>query len=244
MNRFPPALGKNLSRARLRWAFVGLGVMLLSTLGALSAMAQRRLTEAQREREEMVASRIFDEMEREISAFLDLEADRPPYLSLGRTNPETWAPFVVGYFSGAESSQPTFARVVVAEGKTSEHQRRMTWALERASKTWSASSPASPGERPSEAFTKPHQSTNDQGRYQIHEATQDSEKHEHLEPPPKQAKDVLLEKRAPSPSETKPSSDRAIIDSLNRAPERRKSRASAPSEAEASDPFSDYSRAY
>lgn len=252
MIRSRPALFKKLSRARLRWAFVGLGVVLLSALLALSTLAHQRLKEAQREREEMVASRIFDEMEREISAFLDLETDRPPYLSLARTNPETWAPFVVGYFSGAEPSGPAFARVVVAEGKTSEHRRRMTWALERASEAWTASGaagPASPGDSPP---------ANEHKGYQIDEASKallqnaPLNEEKRLEeparpaPPPKRAKEVLLEKRAPSPSEAKPSSDREIIDSLNRAPERRKSRASTPSkaEAEASDPFSDYSRAY
>lgn len=236
MNRFPPPHGRKLSRTRLRLAFVGLGVLLLSTLGVLSSMAHQRLEEAQREREEMVASRIFDEMEREISAFLDLESDRPPYTSLGRTNPETWAPFVVGYFSGAHPSQTSFARVVVAEGKTSEHQRRMIWALERASETWTSStagqsSPVENRNQPPQTLT--YEPARELTRNALTEKT-----------PAPQAKDVLLEKQTPPQSEGKPSSDREIIESLNRAPERRKTRSVAPSKAEASDPFSDYSRAY
>lgn len=238
MSRFPSSLGRKFSRARLAWAFIGLGVLLLGTLGTLSIMAHQRLTEARHEREEMVASRIFDEMEREISAFLDLEYERPHYSALLQTNPETWAPFVVGYFSGAGINRTDFARVVVAEGRTSEHRRRMNWALERASETWASSSaPATgtPKGSASSPFAEPPT---------VYQVAPTPERHSLPQETLPQSKDLKVEKPAPAASGSKPSSDREIIESLNRAPERRKSSASPPSKAEANDPFSDYSRAY
>jgi hypothetical protein len=56
--------------------------------------AQRRL------RHEIVAERIFDEMERELTALLATESARPSdAYSASSTRVEHWAPFVVGYFT-------------------------------------------------------------------------------------------------------------------------------------------------
>jgi hypothetical protein len=200
----------------------------------VAGIAKQRLEEARKEREAMVASRIFDEMEREVSAFLELENDRPPYALLGETDPETWAPFVVGYFSGARSDSPKYARIVAAEGNTSENKRRLNWALEKAKNEFHSSGgqiEAPPSLAPREPSLTP------------------SAVPQLLKAPPQnelqtQRGAVLTEERAPAPPATKPSSDREIIESLNRAPERRKSKSSAPAESKADDPFGDYLRSY
>ena len=111
-----PGFGGKVSRSRLRIAFIAVGTLLLGALGFLAHLASERLEEARADREHMVASRVFDEMEREVSAFLESEADRPPYSDLQATNPENWAPFVVGYFARARTDVAGSGEVVVAEG--------------------------------------------------------------------------------------------------------------------------------
>lgn len=228
-------LGGGLSLRRLRLAFVGLGVTLLAILGALAGIAEERLKDAQKEREEMVSSRIFDEMEREISAFLDLENDRPNYTELGQTNPETWAPFVVGYFSGARAGSPSSAQIVVAERNSAEDQRRISWALTRASDNFGASIDPSPPAPQRAAPSAPPRAL------PLPSLPQNT-----LDPAPagRAEEGSVKNEVAPSPPASKPSSDREIIESLNRAPERRKTKSSSQSNSGAEDPFSDYSRSY
>src|SRR6478609_11051406 len=112
------------SLQQLRWAFMSLGVILIGAVLSLTYAMHKRLIAAERDREEMVALRVFDELEREINAFLETENQREPYQSLEHTNPELWAPFMVGYFKlNAEEE------FIAADGPTSENRRRMTWSL-------------------------------------------------------------------------------------------------------------------
>jgi hypothetical protein len=85
---------------RLRLGFLALGVLLLVPLALLLREAESRL-EAQRQlRHQIVAERVFDEMERELGLLLASERERPSaaYDAPPRAQ-SAWAPFVVGYFT-------------------------------------------------------------------------------------------------------------------------------------------------
>ena len=85
---------------RLRIAFLLLGAALLLPLALLLRSVDSRLEAQRRLRHELVAERIFDEMEGELTALLSREEGRPSdaYVGVG-TRVENWAPFVVGYFT-------------------------------------------------------------------------------------------------------------------------------------------------
>lgn len=232
-------LSGGLSLRRLRWAFAGLGVILLAILGTLTGVAEQRLEESQKEREEMVASRIFDEMEREISAFLELENERPHYAELGQTNPETWAPFVVGYFSGARAGSASSAQVVVAERNSEEDQRRINWALTQAGDNLGANIDLSP-KAPSLAPPQVSPSAPSRGIQMpspVPSAVAPS-------PAGRPAEEGAKTDVTAPVTQSKSASDREIIESLNRAPERRKSKSGSQNNSNSEDPFSDYSRSY
>lgn len=76
-----------------------LGAALLLPLFLLLREAEARFEFQRRLRHEIVAERVFDEMERELTALLEHERTRP---SSAYDNPRTrvdrWSPFVVGYF--------------------------------------------------------------------------------------------------------------------------------------------------
>jgi hypothetical protein len=77
-----------------------LGAALLLPLGWLLRSVDARLEAQRRLRHELVAERIFDEMEGELSALLAREDARPSAAyAATSTRVENWAPFVVGYFT-------------------------------------------------------------------------------------------------------------------------------------------------
>jgi hypothetical protein len=85
---------------RLRLGFVLLGALLLSPLLFVLRAAEDRLEEQRKLRHEIVAERIFDEMERELSTLLANEAGRSSDAYDARdTQVDSWSPFVVGYFT-------------------------------------------------------------------------------------------------------------------------------------------------
>jgi hypothetical protein len=85
---------------RLRLAFIGLGIALLLPLGLLVRSAAQRLEEQRKLKHQVVAERIFDEMERELAALLEHERARPTSAyGTTQTRVESWDPFVVGYFT-------------------------------------------------------------------------------------------------------------------------------------------------
>jgi hypothetical protein len=89
----------NTALKRLRIGFLLLGVLLLSPLVFVLRAAEARLEQQRRLRHEIVAERIFDEMERELSTLLESERFRPSSAySAANTNVGSWSPFVVGYF--------------------------------------------------------------------------------------------------------------------------------------------------
>ena len=83
---------------RLRLAFVALGAVLLAPLGFLLNAVDDRIQAQRRLRHEVVAERIFDELERELTAVLETESTRPSAAYGEPTRVEAWAPFVLGYF--------------------------------------------------------------------------------------------------------------------------------------------------
>lgn len=226
------AVPAQLSLVQVRVGFLLLGVALLTSLLVLSLLAARRLEEASRDREAMVASRVFDELEREVSTFLDEESERPPYQNLANTDPQAWAPFVVGYFkqNGLQVDH------VAADGATSENHRRILWAIAEAAPTTSAGTqnnsdlPAGGGPR----------GENEQGL--------DVGFNSKVPPVPKVAPgERPVAGSAPAfapPEQKKEASGSEIIESLNRAPVRRKQGA-APADKNAEvDQFSDYAERF
>jgi signal transduction histidine kinase len=85
--------------AKLRLSFCGLGAALSLAVAGLLSSALARLEEQRSLRQQMVAERVFDETEREISSLLQHEAERDgsAYDAVD-TDPERWSPFVVGYY--------------------------------------------------------------------------------------------------------------------------------------------------
>jgi hypothetical protein len=83
---------------RLRLGFVALGFLLLTPLGLLLNAVDDRIQAQRRLRHDVVAERIFDELERELTALLESESKRPSAAYGETTRIEAWAPFVVGYF--------------------------------------------------------------------------------------------------------------------------------------------------
>ncbi len=97
---------------KLRLAFLGLGAALLLTVFGLLDSALSRLEEQRLFRHRMVAERVFDEAERELSSLLQHEAERPDAAyDAVQTDPGRWGRFVVGYYRREPAVQ------VVAEGR-------------------------------------------------------------------------------------------------------------------------------
>jgi hypothetical protein len=124
--------GRTLTRLRL--AFIALGVVLLLPLALLVRSASERLEEQRKLKHEVVAERIFDEMERELVALLERERARSSdAYAATNTRPESWAPFVVGYFVHDAGG----TRVTASELLTDERQRTVASAAELAWAQWS-----------------------------------------------------------------------------------------------------------
>jgi hypothetical protein len=126
---------------QLRVAFVALCVALLLPLLLLVRAASARLEEQRRLKHEVVAERIFDEMERELAALLERERARPSgAYAATNTRPQSWAPFVVGYFV-----HDATAAQITAEGQLGA-QRAQSVALAAASawQAWGAAHPPLP----------------------------------------------------------------------------------------------------
>lgn len=84
---------------KLGAAFTALGIALVLTVLGLLHSAVSRLDDQRRLRHRMVAERVFDEAEREISSLLQHEAERPSAAyDAEDTDPARWSPFVLGYY--------------------------------------------------------------------------------------------------------------------------------------------------
>jgi len=89
-----------LSIARVRFAFGSLLCMLLGGVLLLLDTALDRLERERVMRHEVVAARVFDELERELNAHLERESARPSSVyDAPSSQVERWAPYVVGYFT-------------------------------------------------------------------------------------------------------------------------------------------------
>jgi hypothetical protein len=123
--------GRTLTRLRL--AFVALGVVLLLPLALLVRSAAERLEEQRKLKHEVVAERIFDEMERELVALLERERARSSdAYAATNTRPETWAPFMVGYFVHDGAG----ARVTAADLLSDEREQAVASAAQLAWAQW------------------------------------------------------------------------------------------------------------
>jgi len=118
---------------RLRFAFVALGLALLVPLALLLRSAAGRLEEQRRLKHEVVAERIFDEMERELVALVEHERERPSgAYAATNTSARSWAPFVVGYFTYDAGGPKITARTQL----TAERATLVSSAANRSWQSW------------------------------------------------------------------------------------------------------------
>jgi hypothetical protein len=110
--------------AMLRVTFVGLAVLLLVPLGFLHRVVRDRVDEQKRLRHQVVAERIFDELERELTRLLEKESARPTEAYDLATDSDTWAPFVVGYFTSDVRGRRLVTRSSLAEER---HRELEAW---------------------------------------------------------------------------------------------------------------------
>jgi hypothetical protein len=103
---------------RLRLAFFALGAVLLTPLAFLLVAIEGRVEAQRRLRHEVVAERIFDELERELTAVIEAESARPSAAYDEPTRSETWAPFVVGYFKVGAAGLELLARDQLDSART------------------------------------------------------------------------------------------------------------------------------
>ena len=139
--------GRTLNRMRL--AFVGLGVALLLPLLLLVRSAAERLEEQRKLKHQVVAERIFDEMERELATLLEHERARPSdAYAAAQTRVQNWDPFVVGYFTHDHGGPQVTARVQL----TAERAQRVADAARSA---WQEGHQQAPAPSPAEAAPSP-----------------------------------------------------------------------------------------
>lgn len=133
---------------RLRIAFLLLGAALLLPLGWLLRSVDARLEAQRRLRHELVAERIFDEMERELTGLLQRENARPSAAyEDAETRVENWAPFVVGYFRRDAHS----AQIVAKSQLARERLVRLEAALSIRNAGWHPTAASASESAPSEA---------------------------------------------------------------------------------------------
>jgi signal transduction histidine kinase len=119
---------------KLRLGFIALGAALLLAVLGLLHSAVSRLEQQRRLRHQMVAERVFDEAEREISSLLQHEAERPSTAyDASETDPDRWSRFIVGYYHRDPDLQ-----VVAASKLSPARLARIRTAVARAQATLDA----------------------------------------------------------------------------------------------------------
>ena len=218
------------SLTRLRLAFVALAVALLVPLALLLDAAGERVEQQRRLRHQMVSERIFDELERELTALLEREAARPSQAYDHRSSPEAWAPFVVSYFVADRYGERP------ASSAQLDPERRS--ALENALSRW----------RVLQEGTKKRERIPSQNNLQRRPAVteQDSaQQSSTLTRPPAPAAAPLLDlgetaaQRDKAAKRTAPKSSPEVLRQLNRAQTTRR-RAAPARPAREADPLKDY----
>ena len=112
---------------RLRLAFSGIGALLLLPLALLAHSVNERLEAQRRLRHEVVAERIFDELERELTAVLSREFTRPSAAyDAASIDPGATAPYVIAYFTSSEGGR----KVLGASAPEGDGELRARWALD------------------------------------------------------------------------------------------------------------------
>lgn len=111
----------------LRLTFLGLAGLLLLPLYALKGAIDARIAAQARLRHEVVAERIFDEFERELTHVVERETTRPSSAYDSPTDPATWAPFVTGYYVVNRQG----VRLTVRDQSTAQSRDAIRARLER-----------------------------------------------------------------------------------------------------------------
>jgi hypothetical protein len=208
-----------LSIARVRLAFGSLLFMLLAGVLMLLHSALDRLEQERRLRHEVVAERVFDELERELNAHLERESARPSSAYDAPTSQvDAWAPYVVGYFTVAQDY-----RVLSGDQLTLARKARIHAALARVwpnpQRPATASGTRSASRKDDAPAAEPAHEASDLGLAKM-----------------KRAAGRELNKSLPSKSASEPPLDQSpeVLRRLNRGQETRQKRANSQS---MQDPF-------
>jgi len=135
---------------RLRLAFCGIGALLLGPLGLLAHSVNERLEAQRRLRHEVVADRIFDELERELTAMLTQEFARPSSVyDAASIDAGGAVPYVLRYFTSADGRH----NLLGGQQSDDERGRRAAWALDE----WARRQPAAAGAASIDEAARPMQ---------------------------------------------------------------------------------------
>ena len=112
---------------RLRLAFAGIGALLLLPLALLAHSVNERLEAQRRLRHEVVAERIFDELERELTAVLAREFARPSSAyDTASIDEGATSPYVIAYFSSSGGGK----KLLGAPEAHGDGEPRASWGLD------------------------------------------------------------------------------------------------------------------
>ena len=139
---------------RLRLAFCSIGALLLGPLGLLAHSVNERLEAQRRLRHEVVADRIFDELERELTTVLSQEFARPSSAyDAASIDDGAAVPYVLRYFTNADGRR----NILGGQKPDDERERRAVWALDEWERRERAGAGAAPTPTPSEDAMEPAQ---------------------------------------------------------------------------------------
>jgi hypothetical protein len=197
----------------------------------------------------MVAERVLDELERELSLLLAGEAARPAYATVSRTDPGTWAPFVVGYFTLTDGKVALLGHNQLSQ----DRQLRSRWAVRKwqevADTLEQNEATKAPAQEPGRQAPEDRGGTPDRKQDRTDSAEQKTNPSP-AAPTPQKASNRAAAAPAPAARQRSkkkaPSSGTDIVRKLNRGKEQRPTAASRAEEergipsAKASDPLDDY----
>lgn len=138
---------------RLRLAFAGIGALLLLPLALLAHSVNERLEAQRRLRHEVVAERIFDELERELTAVLAREFARPSSAyDTASIDEGATAPYVIAYFTSSGGGR----KLLGASEVHGDAEPRAGWALDEWARRSRGGTSGASGSAPPTAPTHAH----------------------------------------------------------------------------------------
>lgn len=116
---------------KLRFAFIAIGLFVCGAVAALVLSSARQLQEQRRLRHQVVAERVFDEVERDLGSVLNHELSRPPAAyDAGPTDtePSKWAPYIIAYYHRGDGQ----IHLVAGDKISGQRRKRALAAIQNA----------------------------------------------------------------------------------------------------------------